>query len=87
MEFSGLRKASKKPSRTKKTDVDDVRPDHANDYDTFAKDIIGENDSDSDDGGEDRGKKGRRNRDEEEAEKPISFMFFDFRRFVLYLNI
>ncbi len=57
-----------------------VAPDHANEYDSFTADVIGENDSDSDDGHDaDKGKQKRRSKNDQE-EKPLSFMFFDFRK-------
>jgi hypothetical protein len=69
---------------TKATDVT-VGPDYANDYDEFAKDVIGDNDSDSgEDNFDEKGKKKGRNRDDEDdgSEKPIPYMLFDFRRLV-----
>lgn len=58
-----------------------INPDHADAFDDFQEDVAGEEDGDSDDDG-DKGKNKRRGMydEEEDSNKPPSYMFFDFRK-------
>jgi hypothetical protein len=58
-----------------------INPDHADAYDEFHNDVVGEEEGDSDEDDRDKGKKRRGYGDEEEdANKPPPYMFFDFRK-------
>ena len=58
-----------------------IEGDYANEHDTFEKDVIGDDESDSEDvyDHEKEKEKARKRRGEEETEEP-AYMFFDFRR-------
>lgn len=58
-----------------------INADHANEFDDFHDDLLGDEEGGSDD--DDRDKKGKRRGfgdEEEDANKPPSYMFFDFRK-------
>ena len=80
--IKGRKKSSTKQiSETKSEKFGDVGGDLSNEYETLAKDIVGDEVTDSDD--EDKYKKsGRRKREQEDddEDKPVPYMLFDFRK-------
>ena len=57
-----------------------VNPDHANNFDEFHEDVVGDEEGESDEEDRDKGKKRRGYDDQEDDSKPPSYMFFDFRK-------
>lgn len=57
-----------------------MNPDHANEFDDFHDDVVGEEEADSDEEDRDKGKKRRGYDDQEDENKLPPYMFFDFRK-------
>jgi len=64
--------------------ISDVKADFVNDYDSLAKDVIGDDGSESDEDREEKGKGRNRRSHDEDKEKDPEYMLFDFRKSLLW---